>query len=152
MVGRDDEYTPVEWATRTAGYIPGAELVVIDGAGHLRQPRTTGGVRPALAEFLKPRATELMHGDGAADRPGYWSELGFGAAVVRRFALDGARVVAAARRADRLAGLAADLGADVLPVVLDVTDPGGNVYGATKAFVHQFSLNLRSDRTVRAFA
>jgi 3-hydroxy acid dehydrogenase / malonic semialdehyde reductase len=23
--------------------------------------------------------------------------------------------------------------------------PGGNVYGATKAFVHQFSLNLRSD-------
>ena len=48
---------------------------------------------------------------------------GFGAAVVRRFALDGARVVAAARRADRLAGLAADLGADVLPVVLDVTDP-----------------------------
>ncbi len=70
---------------------------------------------------------------------------GFGAAVVRRFALDGARVVAAARRVDRLAGLAADLGADVLPVVLDVTDPGGNVYGATKAFVHQFSLNLRSD-------
>jgi 3-hydroxy acid dehydrogenase/malonic semialdehyde reductase len=154
---------------------------------------------------------------------------GFGAAVVRRFARDGARVVAAARRADRLAELAADLGADVLPVVVDVTDPeaitrilgglperfaavdvlvnnaglalglepaqradladwdrmidtncrglvhvtraivpgmvergggqvinlgsvagtypypGGNVYGATKAFVHQFSLNLRSD-------
>jgi NADP-dependent 3-hydroxy acid dehydrogenase YdfG len=23
--------------------------------------------------------------------------------------------------------------------------PGGNVYGATKAFVHQFSLNLRAD-------
>jgi len=23
--------------------------------------------------------------------------------------------------------------------------PGGNVYGATKAFVHQFTLNLRSD-------
>jgi 3-hydroxy acid dehydrogenase/malonic semialdehyde reductase len=23
--------------------------------------------------------------------------------------------------------------------------PGGNVYGGTKAFVHQFSLNLRSD-------
>lgn len=154
---------------------------------------------------------------------------GFGAAVVRRFVLDGARVVAAARRADRLDELAAELGADVLPIVLDVTDPeavtrtlgdlpeqfaavdvlvnsaglalglepaqradltdwdrmidtncrglvhvtrailpgmvergrgqvinlgsvagsypypGGNVYGATKAFVHQFSLNLRSD-------
>ena len=25
--------------------------------------------------------------------------------------------------------------------------PGGNVYGATKAFVHQFSLNLRADLT-----
>ena len=154
---------------------------------------------------------------------------GFGAAVVRRFAAEGVRVVALARRQDRLAGLAAELGDSVLPVRLDVRDraavqnvvaglpaefaeidvlvnnaglakglnpaqeadlddweemidtnckglvyctrtilpgmverhrghvvnlgsvagtypyPGGNVYGATKAFVRQFSLNLRSD-------
>jgi 3-hydroxy acid dehydrogenase / malonic semialdehyde reductase len=154
---------------------------------------------------------------------------GFGAAIVRRFAAEGVRVVALARRQDRLAGLAAELGDGVLPVRLDVRDraavqdvvaglpaefaeidvlvnnaglakglkpaqeadlddweemidtnckglvyctrtilpgmverrrghvvnlgsvagtypyPGGNVYGATKAFVHQFSLNLRSD-------
>jgi len=154
---------------------------------------------------------------------------GFGAAIVRRFAAEGARVVALARRQDRLAELAAELGDGVLPVGLDVRDraavqdvvaglpaefaeidvlvnnaglakglrpaqeadlddwdemidtnckglvyctrailpgmvergrghvvnlgsvagsypyPGGNVYGATKAFVHQFSLNLRSD-------
>ncbi len=154
---------------------------------------------------------------------------GFGAEIVRRFARDGARVVAAARRFDRLEALAAELGDGVLPLALDVTDraavesaiadlpaafadvdclvnsaglalglepahradlddwdrmvdtncsgllyatrallpgmvsrgrghvvnvgsvagsyayPGGNVYGATKAFVHQFSLNLRSD-------
>ena len=154
---------------------------------------------------------------------------GFGAAVTRRFATAGARIVAAARRADRLKDLAAELGPRVLPVTLDVTDrnavaetvaglpqefarvdvlvnnaglalglnpaqdadlddweqmidtnckglvyctrailpgmvarrrghvinlgsvagtypyPGGNVYGGTKAFVHQFSLNLRSD-------
>ncbi len=154
---------------------------------------------------------------------------GFGAAIVRRFAAEGSRVVALARRQDRLATLAAELGDSVLPVSLDVRDraavqdvvadlpaefaeidvlvnnaglakglkpaqeadlddademidtnckglvyctrailpgmvergrgyvvnlgsvagtypyPGGNVYGATKAFVHQFSLNLRSD-------
>jgi 3-hydroxy acid dehydrogenase/malonic semialdehyde reductase len=154
---------------------------------------------------------------------------GFGAAVARRFAAEGARVVAAARRADRVRDLAAELGPHVLPLTLDVRDraevaatvaglppefaavdllvnnaglalglnpaqdadlddwdqmidtnckglvyvarailpgmvargaghvinlgsvagsypyPGGNVYGGTKAFVHQFSLNLRSD-------
>jgi 3-hydroxy acid dehydrogenase / malonic semialdehyde reductase len=154
---------------------------------------------------------------------------GFGAAVARRFAAAGARVVATARRADRLKDLAAELGTRLLPVTLDVRDraavfevvnglpaefadvdvlvnnaglalglgpaqtadldewdqmidtnckglvyctrailpgmvarrrghvislgsvagtypyPGGNVYGGTKAFVHQFSLSLRSD-------
>ena len=154
---------------------------------------------------------------------------GFGAAVARRFAAEGARVVAAARRADRVRELAGELGPQVLPLTLDVRDraavaavvdtlppefaaidllvnnaglalglnpaqdadlddwdqmidtnckglahctrailpgmvargrghvinlgsvagsypyPGGNVYGGTKAFVHEFSLNLRSD-------
>jgi 3-hydroxy acid dehydrogenase / malonic semialdehyde reductase len=154
---------------------------------------------------------------------------GFGAAVARRFAADGARVVAAARRTGRLQSLAAEFGPQVLPLELDVRDragvavavsrlpeefqaidvlvnnaglalglgpaqeaelddwdqmidtnckglvyctrailpgmvargrghvinlgsvagrypyPGGNAYGGTKAFVHQFSLNLRSD-------
>jgi 3-hydroxy acid dehydrogenase / malonic semialdehyde reductase len=154
---------------------------------------------------------------------------GFGAAVARRFAAEGARVIAAARRADRIRDLASELGPQVLPLTLDVRDraavaaavdglprefaaidllvnnaglalglnpaqdadlddwdqmidtnckglvhctrailpglvargrghvinlgsvagsypyPGGNVYGGTKAFVHEFSLNLRSD-------
>jgi 3-hydroxy acid dehydrogenase/malonic semialdehyde reductase len=148
---------------------------------------------------------------------------GFGTAIVRRFAAEGARVIAAARRFSRLEELAKETGA--LAVSLDVRDraaveetirglgeidvlvnnaglalglepaqrasipeweqmidtnctglvyctraalpgmvergrghvinlgsvaadypyPGGNVYGATKAFVRQFSLNLRSD-------
>jgi 3-hydroxy acid dehydrogenase/malonic semialdehyde reductase len=157
------------------------------------------------------------------------ASAGFGMATVRRFAADGARVIACARRADRLSELTAELGDRVLAVELDVRDraavertvsalppafaavdvlvnnaglakglepaqrahlddwdqmvdtnckglvyltravlpgmvergrghvinigsvagsypyPGGNVYGASKAFVHQFSLNLRSD-------
>jgi 3-hydroxy acid dehydrogenase/malonic semialdehyde reductase len=157
------------------------------------------------------------------------ASAGFGAAIVRRFAADGARVVACARRSRRLADLAKELGPSILPLELDVRDraavehaistlsteftaidllvnnaglakglqpaygadiddweqmvdtnckgllyctrailpgmvsrgtghvinlgsiagtypyPGANVYGATKAFVHQFSLNLRSD-------
>ncbi len=154
---------------------------------------------------------------------------GFGAAIARKFVHQGHRVIAAARRTDRLAALASELGSHLLPVQLDVTDkasidrmlatlppdwqridvlvnnaglalglepaqaahlqdwetmiatncqglvwmtrallpqmvarsyghvinigsvagsypyPGGNVYGATKAFVEQFTLNLRAD-------
>ncbi|WP_181776116.1 SDR family oxidoreductase [Amycolatopsis pittospori] len=157
------------------------------------------------------------------------ASAGFGVEIVRRFAADGAKVVAAARSKDRLDKLAEELGENVLPIVLDVRDadavaalpgtlpaefaevdllvnnaglakglepahraklddwdqmidtnikglahltrallpgmvergrghvinigsiagtypyPGGNAYGATKAFVHQFSLNLRAD-------
>lgn len=157
------------------------------------------------------------------------ASAGFGAAIARAFVKGGHRVVASARRKDRLDALAAELGAALLPVELDVRDraaveatlkglpaefadvdvlvnnaglalgtepaqrasldewqtmidtncsglvtvthamlpgmiargrghvfnlgsvagtypyAGGNVYGATKAFVRQFSLNLRTD-------
>jgi 3-hydroxy acid dehydrogenase/malonic semialdehyde reductase len=157
------------------------------------------------------------------------ASAGFGATIARRYHSAGDRVVVTARRADRLAELAAELGERVLPVELDVRDraavdaavaglpdefaavdilvnnaglalglepahradaddwdqmidtnvkgltyctrailpgmvergdghvvnlgsiagtypyPGGNVYGATKAFVLQFSNNVRSD-------
>jgi len=154
---------------------------------------------------------------------------GFGAAMARVFVKNGHQVIAAGRRTERLEALAAELGPNLLPVKLDVTDkgaihaalaslpadwkeidvlinnaglalgikgaheaeledwetmiatnctglvtitrallpamvergrgtiinlgsvagaypyPGGNVYGATKAFVEQFTLNLRAD-------
>ncbi len=155
---------------------------------------------------------------------------GFGMAIARRFAQDGARIVATGRRPDRLAALAQELGPErVKTLEFDVRDraaaekaiaglegewaeidilvnnaglalglepaheasmdewetmvdtnvkgllyctrailpgmvkrgrghvvnlgstagefpyPGGNVYGATKAFVYQFSLNMRAD-------
>ncbi len=157
------------------------------------------------------------------------ASAGFGAAIARRFAASGARLVVCARRSDRMAELASQVGDRVHVVELDVRDraaveqaiaalpagfadidvvvnnaglalglepaqraslddwdemvdtnckglmyvtraalpgmvargrghvinlgsvagtypyPGGNVYGASKAFVHQFSLNLRSD-------
>lgn len=51
------------------------------------------------------------------------ASAGFGAAMVRRFVRDGHRVIAAARRADRLNTLRDEFGAAVLPFPLDVTDP-----------------------------
>jgi 3-hydroxy acid dehydrogenase/malonic semialdehyde reductase len=157
------------------------------------------------------------------------ASAGFGTAVARRFANDGARVIVTGRRADRLETLARELGSSCLPLAFDIRDrsatehalgtlpedfakidvlvnnaglvigldpaqksdlddwetmvatnisgllvcthallpgmvkrgrghivnigsvaghfpyPGGNVYGATKAFVSQFSLGLRAD-------
>jgi 3-hydroxy acid dehydrogenase / malonic semialdehyde reductase len=154
---------------------------------------------------------------------------GFGAEMARKFAQHGHRVIATARRQDRLNELSAELGPALLPLAMDVTSkasidgvlaalpadwqdidvlinnaglalgiepahqsslddwetmietnckglvtmtrallpamvakgkglvinigstagaypyPGGNVYGATKAFVEQFTLNLRAD-------
>ena len=157
------------------------------------------------------------------------ASAGFGSAIAHRFIAEGHRVVATARRLDRLDALRAELGERLLPVQLDVRDraaveaavaglpaafaeidvlvnnaglalglepaqaaslddweqmvdtnckglmycthavlpgmvarrrghivnlgstagewpyPGGNTYGATKAFVRQFSMNLRAD-------
>jgi 3-hydroxy acid dehydrogenase/malonic semialdehyde reductase len=154
---------------------------------------------------------------------------GFGEEMARRFVREGHKVIATARRADKLSALRDELGANLLPVTLDVTDtasitqalaqlpenwrtidvlinnaglalgtepaqesslaewqtmidtnvkglvamthavlpgmvardsgtiinigsiastnayPGGNVYGASKAFVDQFTRNLRAD-------
>ena len=157
------------------------------------------------------------------------ASAGFGEAITRRLVRDGHRVIAAARREDKLRALADELGEAVLPFALDITDkaavealpdalpegwrevevlvnnaglasglspfqeadpdgleammmtdvvglvrltrallpgmvargrghvvnlgsvagdypyPGGHVYGAAKAFVKQFSLNLKAD-------
>jgi 3-hydroxy acid dehydrogenase/malonic semialdehyde reductase len=50
------------------------------------------------------------------------ASAGFGAALARRFIADGARVIAAARRQQRLAALADALGERLLALPLDVTD------------------------------
>ena len=50
------------------------------------------------------------------------ASAGFGLAIARRFVRDGCRVVATARRADRLAALAEELGSALLAHPLDVTD------------------------------
>jgi 3-hydroxy acid dehydrogenase/malonic semialdehyde reductase len=48
---------------------------------------------------------------------------GFGRVIAQRFAADGARIIAAGRRSDRLEILRAELGAErVLPLTLDVRD------------------------------
>jgi 3-hydroxy acid dehydrogenase/malonic semialdehyde reductase len=50
------------------------------------------------------------------------ASAGFGAAMARRFIRDGHRVIAAARRAPALDALAKELGANLLPLRLDVAD------------------------------
>ena len=50
------------------------------------------------------------------------ASAGFGNVITRRFVRDGHRVIATARRLDRLQALAAELGDAVLPLRLDVTD------------------------------
>ena len=47
---------------------------------------------------------------------------GFGTAIARRFVNDGHRVIAAGRRAERLDDLRRELGEQVHPLTLDVTD------------------------------
>jgi 3-hydroxy acid dehydrogenase / malonic semialdehyde reductase len=50
------------------------------------------------------------------------ASAGFGAAMARRFTSDGHRVIAAARRFDRLNALKAELGDNLLPLPLDLAD------------------------------
>jgi len=50
------------------------------------------------------------------------ASAGFGAAIARRFAKDGTRVVAAARRTERLKALNKEFGDLILPVTLDVRE------------------------------
>jgi 3-hydroxy acid dehydrogenase/malonic semialdehyde reductase len=192
-------------------------------ACHPGQPFSIRGAdRKGAFENMTDREARTIFVTGAS--------AGFGAAIARRFATAGARVVVTGRREQKLAELAEEYGEDrILPLTLDVRDrdkveqavaglpepfsaidclvnnaglalgmepaqssdlddwdqvidtnikglvyvtrallpamvrrrrghvvnlgsvaatypyPGGNVYGASKAFVHQFSLNLRSD-------
>lgn len=52
LVGADDVYTPVAEARALHGLVPGAELVVVEGAGHLPGPERPEAFSQALAEFL----------------------------------------------------------------------------------------------------
>jgi 3-hydroxy acid dehydrogenase/malonic semialdehyde reductase len=60
---------------------------------------------------------------------------GFGAAIARRFAADGIRVVASARRLDRLKDLGGD---NILPIQLDVQDRAA-VYDAVASLPAEFA-------------
>ena len=61
---------------------------------------------------------------------------GIGAHLARLFAGAGAKVVLGARRVDRIAALAAQIGANALPVAMDVTDEGSIVAAFDAAEAH----------------
>src|SRR4051812_49141733 len=50
------------------------------------------------------------------------ASAGFGAAMVKKFVAAGDRVIAAGRRLDRLKALQSELGSQVHPLALDVSD------------------------------
>lgn len=52
VVGADDTYTPVGEAESMAGLIPGATLVVIDGAAHMPNLERPADFNTALLQFL----------------------------------------------------------------------------------------------------
>ena len=66
------------------------------------------------------------------------ASAGFGEAFVRRFVREGSRVVATARRMDRLQALAQELGDAVLPLQLDLQD-GGAIAAAVAALPAGFA-------------
>ncbi len=55
LVGSDDRITPPAEARAMAGAIPGAELVVVEGAGHLTPVERPEAVNDALQRFLDTR-------------------------------------------------------------------------------------------------
>ncbi|GAA4674721.1 alpha/beta fold hydrolase [Phytohabitans rumicis] len=54
VVGSDDEFTPVSDARLMSDRIPGAKLVIVDGAGHMPNLERPAEFNAALEEFLKP--------------------------------------------------------------------------------------------------
>ncbi|GAA5157444.1 MULTISPECIES: SDR family NAD(P)-dependent oxidoreductase [Amycolatopsis] len=80
---------------------------------------------------------------------------GIGAGIARRFAAEGANLVLAARREDRLKALAAEIGADrALPVATDVTsqddvqamiDAGAGRFGGIDVLVSNAGFGLAKD-------
>lgn len=52
VVGRDDEFTPVSDARLMHERIPGATLVVVEGAGHLPNLERPTEFNAALGSFL----------------------------------------------------------------------------------------------------
>ena len=233
VVGDEDSYTTLEDSKRMHALLRHSRLLCMRGVGHLPNLERPAVFNAALEEFLGRITLCGVHerfnaSSGTVLVTGATS--GFGAAIARRFAENGSRVIALDRRRERLeqlqstygnerihilcvdvadlsavqdgmaalpaavadidclvnnAGLVLELGSAhesslsewdqmidtngrglmyitraVLPgmvarghgLVVNMGSiagtypyPGGSVYGATKAFVRQFSLNLRTD-------
>lgn len=68
VVGRDDEFTPVDEARFLHAAVPGAELVIIEGAAHLPNLERPEEFNAALEQFLS-RVPATSHRPAAGRRP-----------------------------------------------------------------------------------
>jgi pimeloyl-ACP methyl ester carboxylesterase len=53
MVGRQDQWSPVAQHEEIAALVPGAKLVIIEGAGHMSQMEQPAATTAALVSWLR---------------------------------------------------------------------------------------------------
>lgn len=93
VVGRNDEFTPVEDAELIQARVPGATLVVIQAAGHMPNLERPTEFNARIARTPRRCSSATTDAVGMTKRDVTVFITGFGAAIARRYAADGARVM-----------------------------------------------------------
>jgi Alpha/beta hydrolase family len=74
---REDEITPLKWGEDYAAAVPGAQLAVIEGCGHLPNLEKPEAFNRAVIEFLDKNCGNVERAVAASDegdRPRRWCD------------------------------------------------------------------------------